>query len=90
LLDVGDLLVGTDLSEELSRITPPTLLLTPDASPFVSVDISNEIHRLIEHSEMAVFPKSRHGLPFSHARECAESVLAFLMRHGFGPKTRHD
>lgn len=84
LLDVGDLLVNTDLSEELGHVTVPTLLLTPDASPFVTVDISNEIHKLIEHSELAIFPRSRHGLPFSHARACAQTVLAFLRRHGWG------
>jgi pimeloyl-ACP methyl ester carboxylesterase len=84
LLDEGDLLVHTDLSGELARITAPTLLLAPDSSPFVSLDIANEVHKLIAHSEMAAFPRSRHGLPFSHARECAETVLAFLTRHGFG------
>lgn len=82
LLDVGDLLVNTDLGEALGRITVPTLLLTPDASPFVTVDISNEVHKLIKHSELTVFPGSRHGLPFSHARECAQAELAFLKRHG--------
>ena len=84
LLEAGDMLMRADLSAELPRIKVPTLLLAPDASPFLALDIPAEIHQLIAHSEVAVFPKSRHGLPFSHARECAETHLAFLRRHGFG------
>ena len=75
------MLVAADLTDDLRRITVPTLLLCPDASPFVSLDHSSEIHRLIAHSEMAVFPGARHGLPFSHARACAGTLLDFLKRH---------
>ena len=80
LLDAADMLVGADLSDDLQRISVPTLLLCPDASPFVGLDMSCEIHRGIAHSEMAVFPHARHGLPFSHARVCAETLLDFLRR----------
>ena len=80
LLDAADMLVGADLSDDLQRIRVPTLLLCPDASPFVGLDMSCEIHRGIAHSEMAVFPHARHGLPFSHAGECAETLLDFLRR----------
>lgn len=81
LLDAADMLVAMDLADDLQRITVPTLLLCPDASPFVSLDLSSEIHRLIAHSEMAVFPRARHGLPFSHAKACAETLLDFIDRH---------
>lgn len=81
LLDAADMLVAADLTDDLRRITAPTLLLCPDDSPFVSLDLSSEIHRLIAHSEMAVFPGARHGLPFSHAKACAETLLAFIDRH---------
>ena len=80
LLDAADMLVAADLAGDLQRITAPTLLLCPDASPFVSLDLSSELHRLIAHSEMAVFPGARHGLPFSHAKACAETLLDFLRR----------
>lgn len=80
LLDAADMLVGADLSDDLQRITVPTLLLCPDASPFVGLDMASEIHRLIAHSEMAVFPHARHGLPFSHAGMCAQALLDFLQR----------
>ena len=80
LLDAADMLVGADLSKDLQQVRVPTLLLCPDASPFVSLDMSSEMHGLIAHSEMAVFPHARHGLPFSHARVCAETLLDFLRR----------
>ena len=80
LLAVGELLVDTDLTDELSRIAAPTLLLTPDASPFVTVELSSQIRQRLPNCELAVFPNSRHGLPFSHARECAHAVLDFLGR----------
>lgn len=80
LLAVGELLVDTDLTDELARISAPTLLLTPDASPFVTVDLSSQIRRQVPNCELAVFPNSGHGLPFSHARQCAHTVLEFLQR----------
>jgi 3-oxoadipate enol-lactonase len=80
LLQIGDLLAHTDLTQLLPAIRLPTLLLTADGSPFVTVDISSAMQKLLPHCELAVIPHSRHGLPFSHARECADAVLAFLRR----------
>ena len=77
LLAVGELLVDTDLTAELSDIAAPTLLLTPDSSPFVTVDLSNQIKQQVPFCELAVFPRARHGLVFSHATECAAAVRAF-------------
>jgi len=34
--------------------------MAPDASPFVPIEIPIEIHKSIPHSELAVFPKTRH------------------------------
>ena len=81
LLDAADLLIRTDLTHDLVRITVPTLLMAPDASPFIPIEIPAEIHRSIVHSELAVFPKTRHGLPFSHAQLCAKTLLSFLDRN---------
>lgn len=80
LLDAADLLIHTDLTHDLGRVIVPTLLMAPDDSPFVPVVIAAEIHRLIAHSELAVFPKTRHGLPFSNAESCAKTLLSFLGR----------
>jgi len=86
LIQAGELLMRIDLSADLPKIVAPTLLLTPDSSPFVSVEISNEARKLITNSELAVFPHTRHGLPYSDAQICAEAVLEFLM----SPRIHHS
>ena len=78
LLNLADLLIGSDFSQELIKIEAPALLLAPDSSPFVSTDITADIHRLIPNSEIQVFPGTRHGLACSHGAECSFALLKFL------------
>ena len=80
LLNLADLLIGSDFSEELSKIKVPALLLAPDSSPFVSTDLTTDIHRLIPNSEIQVFPGARHGLACSHGVECSFALLDFFAR----------
>ena len=82
LLGIGDVLLATDLSATLQRIQIPALLLAPDASPYVTVEIAGAMRRLIPNSELQIFPHARHGLPFSRGRKCAWALKAFLARHG--------
>jgi len=81
LLDLADLLIGSDFSDALTRIEVPALLLAPDSSPFVGTDITADMHRLIPNSEIQVFPGARHGLSCSHGLECSFALLDFLARH---------
>ena len=80
LLDAADMLVRTDLAAALPGIAVPTLLLAPDSSPFLALEIPSDIHRLVPGSEVAVFPGVRHGLAFSHGAQCARLLLDFLER----------
>lgn len=77
-------LIGTDLSARLKEIGCPTLLLHPDGSPFIPVPVMAELHRLLPGAELNVIGRSRHGLPFSHARQCARLLRGFLDRHVVG------
>jgi pimeloyl-ACP methyl ester carboxylesterase len=79
-LDVADLLMRTDLTENLAAITAPTLLLSPDSSPFVSLAITQNIQAGIAECEVQVFAGARHGLACSHGKECATALLGFLER----------
>ena len=81
-LDLADMLIGADLTTRLASITVPTLILAPDSSPFVPLDVAREIHRLVLDSELQVFAGVRHGFVLSHAREGAVAVRAFLERRG--------
>jgi pimeloyl-ACP methyl ester carboxylesterase len=77
---LGELLVGTDLTAELSALELPLLLMMPDRSPYVSLAQASTLAELVPGAEIAVFPGARHGLPLSHAKEAAGTLLAFLAR----------
>ncbi|HYH22529.1 MAG TPA: alpha/beta hydrolase [Azospirillum sp.] len=79
-LGLGDLLAGTDLTGALPSLARPLLVLSPDASPFVPVRLAAELKERAPDAELRVFPGVRHGLPFSHAGECARTLLDFLHR----------
>ena len=78
VLNALSLLVGIDIKDRLGRIRVPALLLHPDHSPFIPVEVMADLHRRLPAAQMKVFPNSRHGLPFSHARECAQTLRDFL------------
>lgn len=78
VLNALSVLVGTDLSARLKDIACPALLLHPDGSPFIPVPIMAELHRLLPNAELNVIGHSRHGLPYSHAAQCASLLRTFL------------
>ena len=80
ILSALAVLVGTDLAPLLPEIGCPVLLLHPDGSPFIPVAVAAEMHRLLPHAELNVFGHARHGLPFSHASQCAALLRSFLDR----------
>jgi pimeloyl-ACP methyl ester carboxylesterase len=79
-LDLADMLIGADLTLRLPSIRSPMLILAPAASPFVPLEVAREIHALVAGSEIQVFAGVRHGLAFSHARQCAAALSGFLAR----------
>ena len=80
VVGLGELLVGTDLTATLGGFKLPLLLMMPDRSPFVTLDQASRLAELVPQTEIAVFPGARHGLPLSHGKEAAETLLAFLER----------
>jgi pimeloyl-ACP methyl ester carboxylesterase len=77
---LADLLLGADLTPRLREITVPTLLLSPQSSPFIPLEVMASMRAAIPGAELQVFAHSRHGLPLSHGRACAETLAAFLAR----------
>lgn len=71
-------LQNLDLAERVGGIAVPVLLLHGDSSPFVSAALVADLHGRLPDSRLKVFPHARHGLPFSHGRECGEALAAFL------------
>ena len=78
ILGVAAMLLGADLRPELGRVTCPVLLLHPDSSPFIPVETMAELKRALSDARLHVFAHARHGLPFSHAAECASAVAGFI------------
>jgi pimeloyl-ACP methyl ester carboxylesterase len=82
ILDLADLLIGSDLAPELGAIRAPALLLAPDRSPFVPLAVMEDMRARIAGAELQVFAGARHGLPCSHGKACGRALRAFLDRRG--------
>lgn len=82
ILNALGVLIGADLTPRLSEIKCPTLLLHPDGSPFIPVPVMAELYRLLGNAELNVIGHARHGLPFSHASQCAALLRTFLDSRG--------
>ena len=80
VIGLGELLIATDLTNELAGFAAPLLLMLPDRSPFVSLSQAASLAQAVPQAEVAVFPGARHGLPLSHAAEAAKTLLSFLQR----------
>lgn len=78
ILGALGVLVGTDVRPQLPSLKLPVLLLHGDSSPFIPVNVMVDMHHAIPDSRLQVFPRARHGLPFSHAGECARALRRFL------------
>jgi 3-oxoadipate enol-lactonase len=80
VVGLGEMLIATDLTADLAALRAPLLLMMPDRSPFVTLAQASTLAELVPGAEVAVCPGARHGLPFSHAEEAAETLLGFLER----------
>ena len=78
IMNLLRVLVGTDLRPELTKIMCPTLILHPDNSPFIPVEVAVDLYRMLSNAQLQVFARARHGLPFSHARSCSDVLRQFL------------
>jgi len=78
ILNALAVLVGTNLRPQLASVQCPVLLMHGDASPFIPVNVMVDMHHRLPNSRLQVFAHARHGLPFSHARQCAETLREFL------------
>lgn len=78
ILNTLAVLVGTDLRPQLPQLRCPVLLMHGDSSPFIPAEILTDLHKNIPGSRLQIFAHARHGLPFSHARQCAQTLREFL------------
>jgi pimeloyl-ACP methyl ester carboxylesterase len=72
------LLTAVDLSAELAMVKAPVLLMHGDSSPFIPVPVLADLQSRLPDARLQVFAHARHGLPFSHAKQCAAMLQGFL------------
>jgi pimeloyl-ACP methyl ester carboxylesterase len=71
-------LVGADLRPRLGTLDLPVLLLHPDNSPFIPVPLMADFRDRVAGARLHVIGHARHGLPLSHAADCAALLARFL------------
>ncbi|MAI46079.1 MAG: alpha/beta hydrolase [Hyphomicrobiaceae bacterium TMED74] len=80
ILQLADVLVGLDFTEQLLDINCPVLLMHPDSSPFIPLEIPVQLKSGLPDAELMVIPGARHGIVLSHAHQCAGAVADFIRR----------
>jgi pimeloyl-ACP methyl ester carboxylesterase len=74
--------VVTDITrEEASRINAPTLILTGEDSPRISLLVSQELRRCMPDAEHALIGEAAHLLHVMNPQAYNSTVLGFLARH---------
>lgn len=81
LLDAADLLLDVDLENRLGGLKPPLQLLAGDSSPFINLEHSLALRDAVPGASIRVFPNARHGIVFSHGKECARQARRFIKEH---------
>ncbi len=71
-------LIGAELGDKLDQVRPPVLLIHPDSSPFIPVEVMAEFQRGVPDGRLFVVGRAKHGLPVSHATTCAALLRDFL------------
>ena len=74
----GGFLQTFDLRPELAAITAPTLILAGQHDWICPPEFSQEIHRLIPHSQLQVFEHSSHSLRVDEPDRMLRSIRAFV------------
>jgi pimeloyl-ACP methyl ester carboxylesterase len=78
ILGALEVLVGADLRPDLALAHMPVQILHPDDSPFIAVSVAADLCERLPNARLQVFSNTRHGLPFSHASQCAAALSTFL------------
>ena len=74
----GEMLADVDMSEDLARITTPTLMIGGDSSPFLTSVTLADTHSRVPDARMQLFAGARHGVVLSHGTAAAQTMLDFL------------
>jgi pimeloyl-ACP methyl ester carboxylesterase len=79
ILNPARVLAQTNLLNRLKEISCEVLIMHPDKSPFIPVGIAVDLFQNLRNARLQVFSHSKHGLPFSHSKQCSELLRKFLV-----------
>lgn len=69
----------TDLTEDLKKITVPTLLIHGDDDQIVPIDDASRLSvKIIKNAELKVYPGAPHGLCSTHKEQVNKDLLSFI------------
>jgi proline iminopeptidase len=68
-----------DLRGELGRITAPTLILAGRHDWICPPEFSEEIHRLIPHSDLRIFEESSHSIRVDEPQAMLDAIVGFVV-----------
>lgn len=71
--------------DDLAEIQAPTLLLFADDDSEVTDEHIHELRRSLPHAQLAILPRTGHGLPADRPDLYEHLVLDFLAEHSDGP-----
>lgn len=77
---ISELLAATDHTDELDRLTSPTLLVVGENDPIFSPDLIREAASLIPNSEVSVIDDTGHSPYFERPDVWNHRVVGFLQR----------
>jgi non-heme chloroperoxidase len=69
----------TDFTDDLRKITVPTLIIQGDDDQIVPIGIASlKTVKIVPNAKLTVYPGAPHGLPVTHADKLNADLLAFL------------
>jgi proline iminopeptidase len=83
----GGFLSDLDLRPELKSISAPTLILAGRHDFICAPEFSEEMHRLIQGSELRIFEASGHSIGVDEPRQLLEAIAGFVVYNSRGTRT---
>ncbi len=73
-----------DFMEDLARISCPTLIVAAGNEPIGHASAYQQMHERIKLSEVIYYDTTGHNIGDGYAQRCADDLLKFLARNGYG------
>ncbi len=71
-------LINTDLSNVISKVKTPTLIIWGENDGITPISDGQKIHNLIKHSKLAVIKDARHSPQFTNSEEVVEKIYEYI------------